>query len=257
VPSYAWFDGTSEVYYLGEPLADVPTVPLVADVAAAFGMDEGTEAVVLGMPNGDVTAGTNTKLYPMKEHWGKLAQRTDPATGERTLVGHSTFEFFRTGSYCRAVAVGTGDITSDTPPGENEPNCGLAEPGDPRMPPNVAVVPVHTYQTINHGVEDEDNALRCGACHSALRGGPARMDLQGALGYELRTGPSAVPGSRVSGDLNGDPDRICRQCHENEDGEDREFEKVHSRHVEDKRQDCAACHNFSRPERNLTLSLDD
>jgi len=105
----------------------------------------------------------------MKERWSKLAMLTDPSSGEQTLVGHSTFEFFRTGSFCRAVAIGIGKITSDTPPSRDEPNCGLAEPGDKRMPRNVTVVPVHTYQTINHGVEREDNALACGACHNFTR----------------------------------------------------------------------------------------
>ena len=56
IPSYAWFDGTSEVYYLGEPLDGVPTVPLDADVAASFvgNFNAGDPAYVIGMPNGDV-----------------------------------------------------------------------------------------------------------------------------------------------------------------------------------------------------------
>ncbi len=106
-PSYAWFDGTSEVYYLGEPLDGVPTIPLDANVAASFvgNFNAGDPAYVIGMPNGDVTSTSlGTKIYPMKEHWGKLA-RNDV---DNTLVGHSTFEFFRTGSFCRAVAVGLG-----------------------------------------------------------------------------------------------------------------------------------------------------
>ena len=106
IPSYAWFDGTSEVYFLGEPLDDVPTVPLSANIAERFVGDfiPGDPAYVLGAPNGDVTGGIDTKLYPMKEHWGKLAR--NDVTNE--LIGHSTFEFFRTGSICRAVAVGLG-----------------------------------------------------------------------------------------------------------------------------------------------------
>ena len=35
---------------------------------------------------------------------------------------------------------------------------------------------------------------------------------------------------------------------------DRSFTEVHSRHVQDLGKDCAACHNFSRPERGLSLS---
>ena len=129
-------------------------------------------------------------------------------------------------------------------------------PGDLEMPPNTSIVPVFTYQTINHGVEPEDNALGgdargCGSCHAGLSAGPRQLDLAG-LGYGLRTLPSAVIGTRVT-TLNGNLDAICTQCHDNE-GEDRDFSGVHERHVEKEGKDCASCHNFSRPERGLTLS---
>ncbi len=227
-PSYAWFDGTSEIYYLGEPLDGVPTIPLDASVAASFVGDyqAGDPAYVIGMPNGDVKSPV-AKLYPMKEHWGKLA-RNDL---DNTLVGHSTFEFFRTGSFCRAVAVGLGldDV--------NEPKSSVCDgfPGDTEMPPNTTVVPVHTYQTINHGVETEGNALGCNQCH----GSTARMDLQGELGYELK-GPES---------------QVCTQCHDWEGT--MSFTEVHKKHVDDKRRDCSVCHTFSRPERGLSTELSD
>jgi hypothetical protein len=53
--------------------------------------------------------------------------------------------------------------------------------------------------------------------------------------------------------LNGNLDAICTQCHDNEH-EDRDFSDVHERHVREEGKDCAACHNFSRPERGLALS---
>jgi hypothetical protein len=227
----------------------VPTVPLDASIAASFAGDfnAGDPAYVLGQPNGDVST-TTAKLYPMKPHWSKLA-RNDL---ENKLVGHSTFEFFRTGSFCRAVAVGLG---------LDEPNAATSNvcngtPGNLEMPINTSIVPVFTYQTINHGVEREDNALGgdargCGSCHGALRGGPKQLDLAG-LGYGLRTLPSVVAGTRTN-NLNGNLDAICTQCHENE-REDRDFSGVHERHVEKEGKDCAACHNFSRPERGLVLS---
>jgi hypothetical protein len=226
-PSYAWFDGTSEVYYLGESLDGVPTVPLDAGVAASFvgNFNSGDPAYVLGMPNGDVKS-SGAKLYPMKEHWGKLA-RNDL---DNTLVGHSTFEFFRTGSFCRAVAVGLGldEVNAD----ESSVCEGL--PGDTEMPPNTTTVAVHTYQTINHGVETEDNALGCNDCH----GSTARMDLKGELGYGLK-GPES---------------QVCTQCHgvERKDSYDGGyFAYIHDKHVRDKRKDCSTCHSFSRPERGL------
>ena len=246
IPSYAWFDGTSEVYYLGESLEGVPTIPLAADIAARFvgNFNAGDPAYVLGMPNGDVTGNTETKIYPMKEHWGKLA--INEATNE--LIGHSTFEFFRTGSFCRAVAVGLGLDE------ENQATSSVCNgnPGDPNdMPPNTTTVAVHTFQTINHGVEPRGNALDCGSCHASQSGGPLQMEL-GSLGYGPRTLPSVVTGTNRT-TLNGDLNNICSQCHGNETG-GRGFDSVHSRHVQSLRRDCAACHNFSRPERGLSLN---
>lgn len=250
IPSYAWFDGTSEVYYLGESLDSVPTVPLDAGVAASFtgNFNAGAPAYVIGMPNGDVTSTSlGTKLYPMKEHWGKLARNDDT----NTLIGHSTFEFFRTGSFCRAVAVGLGLEEVNVDP--STLCSGL--PGDLEMPSgtNTSVVAVHTYQTINHGVEPQGDALNCGSCHSSQNGGPLQMDL-GALGFGPRTLPSVVINTDQA-TLNGNLNNICSQCHDNETGNnDRSFTEVHNRHVASENKDCAACHNFSRPERGLSLS---
>ena len=252
VPSYTWFDGTSEVMYLGEPLGGVPTVPLDGAIATKFAgtnignFDAGDPAYALGMPNGDVTSST-AKLYPMKQHWGKLA-RNDAAN---SLVGHSTFEFFRTGSFCRAVAVGLG---------ENPDDACTGTPGSTEMPTGITTVPVFTYQTINHGVEPKANALGgslagCGSCHQDLAptGTTARLDTA-SLGYGPRTAPSLVVSTNRT-TLNGNLDNICSQCHSNEtSAQDRGFDEVHKRHVTDKKKDCAACHNFSRPERSLSLS---
>jgi hypothetical protein len=229
IPSYAWFDGTSEVYYLGEPLDSVPTVPLDAGVAASFvgNFNAGDPAYVIGMPNGDVAGDTGTKLYPMKEHWGKLA-RNDV---DNTLIGHSTFEFFRTGSFCRAVAVGMGLDEVNVDPSTV---CdGI--PGALEMPrdTDTSVVAVHTYQTINHGVETIGSALDCNDCH----GSTARMNLQVDLGYALK-GPES---------------QVCTQCHGSEDSMG--FSGVHDRHVRREGKDCSVCHTFSRPERGLSTSL--
>ncbi len=232
IPSYAWFDGTSEIYYLGESLDNVPTVPLVADVAASFigNFQTGDPAYVIGLPNGNVTdTSLETKLYPMKEHWGKLA-RNDT---DNTLVGHSTFEYFRTGSFCRAVAVGLGlDEVSVDPSSVCE-----GFPGGTEMPPNTTTVAVHTYQTINHGVETRAGALKCGDCHAGMAGGPVRMDLSGDLGYAL----------------NGPESQVCTQCHVSKGSMN--FSGIHNKHVALEGKDCSVCHTFSRPERGLSTTL--
>ncbi|HYN77973.1 MAG TPA: hypothetical protein VES73_09285, partial [Lamprocystis sp. (in: g-proteobacteria)] len=252
IPSYTWFDGTSEVAYLDQPLSDVQTFPLDASIAAKFvgGYVAGEPAYALGMPNGDALSAT-AKIYPMKKHWGKLAR--NDATD--TLVGHSTFEFFRTGSFCRAVAVGLGLEQENT---DTSTVCKEGTPGSLEMPDGTTTVPVFTYQTINHGVEPKANALGgntagCGSCHSALTGGPARMVMKD-LGYGLRTATSVVV-STLRPTLSGNLDNICSQCHSNKTStKDRAFAEVHNRHVSSKRKDCAACHNFTRPERGLSLS---
>jgi hypothetical protein len=216
VPTYQWFDGTSEVYYLTEDLTNVPRIALSGQEAASLGLPSGSDAYVLGMPNGSV-AGAGAKLTPMKEHLGKVARHQ----ATNTLVAHSTYEFFRTGDFGHAVEQGMAQTPGMTATDAYE------------------IVGVHTYQSINHGVEPEDNALECGACHASLSGGPLRMDLTGALGYELK-GPES---------------QVCRQCHEDE--EDMNFLELHDKHVKDKRRDCSTCHNFSRPGRGLSTRIGD
>ncbi len=190
LPTYRWFDGTSEVYVLGQVPAEN------ADGEKAF-----------GVPNGDVAA-ADAKIYPMKEHRSVSAQHD--ATG--LMIPHSTYAFFTQNSFDEAVRVGM----------ELE---GLEG--------SYSLVDVHTYQTINHGVEDEDNALACNECHEST----SRMDLQGELGYGLKASAREV----------------CTQCHEYERSEG--FRKNHTKHVTDKGIDCSACHGFSRQERGLNPDL--
>jgi hypothetical protein len=123
-PSYQWFDGTSQVYYLTEPLTNTPRKTLPETMVAALNMDPGTQAYVMGRPNPNPENATTrvsgaslaaAKIYPMKEHWGKLARNVNvpisaqnPNVPINSLIPQSTFEFFRTGSFCRSVAEGLG-----------------------------------------------------------------------------------------------------------------------------------------------------
>jgi hypothetical protein len=201
-PSYAWFNGTSEIYYLGEKLAALDatagrTKPLSVDMAAVLDFAAGTKTYVLGKPNGSAADAT-AKIYPMKEHWGKLAKNT--ATGE--IIPQSTYEFFRTGSWCRSVAKGLGKadgVIDSLCPSQNSP-----------LPAGAEEIPVHTYQTLNHGVEVQTNALgannQCNLCHtgSGSASNVKRMQLSGTggLGYDLRE-PATSTG-------------LCNNCHGSE-----------------------------------------
>jgi hypothetical protein len=164
----------------------------------------------MGTPIGSVNS-AGAKIYPMKEHISNSARHD--ATGQ--LVPHSTFKYFVTGDFNQAVA------------------DGMAYAG---LNGSWTVVPVHTYQTINHGVEPSTSALACGQCHDSLGAETPRMDLQGELGYTLKPGLS-----------NGN----CTVCHGVK--EVKPFKTIHDIHVKNKRYDCSWCHTFSRPERGLRM----
>ena len=200
-PTYQWFDGTSQVYVLGQNLDNFPTTTL----------PDGSQAITLGLPNGWVDT-ANAKIFPMKEHTSKSAVHL----ASNSLIAHSTYDFFRTGNFDNAI------------------QSALEQTG--RSGDSYRIAEVHTYQTINHGVEASEAALACGACHASLSGGPVRMDLANDMGYELKA----------------DQATVCTQCHGREDS--LSFTRVHEKHVTDKRYDCSNCHNFSRPERGLRMS---
>jgi hypothetical protein len=150
----------------------------------------------------------------MKEHRSVSAQLD--ASGE--MIPHSTFEFFTTSSFDQAVVE------------------GMLREG---MQGTYTLTNVHTYQTINHGVEDDSNSLNCGECHQAYNnnGFRPRMDLTGELGYSLKASAQ----------------QVCTECHEEK--EKKGFKVIHKKHVKDKKIDCGACHDFSRPERGLITDV--
>lgn len=191
VPTYRWFDGTSLANELDQ-------APIQNDLGEA----------ILALPNGSVQS-PGAKLYPMKVHRSNAARHD--ASG--LLVPHSTFTYFSSGDFAKAIHRG-------------QELSGLSGP--------TTIVPVLEYQTINHGVVAASAALQCGACHSAYsEGGPARMNLKADLGYELKAATS----------------HLCTQCHGSKTAS---FVTVHDKHVRGKGYDCSVCHNFSRAERGLT-----
>lgn len=194
-PTYAWYDGTSKVYDLGQ---------------VAWQNDAGQYE--FAEPNGDVS-GSEAMITPMKEHLSMSALHD--ATGQ--IIPHSTFTYFVTGDFVQAVEDG-------------QAASGLTGAW--------TRVDVHTWQTINHGVQPKGKALACGQCHASMKTASQtlRMDLQGKLGYALKGAQATV----------------CTQCHELEDDEEEStFSVIHDKHVDDKRYDCSWCHSFSRAERGL------
>ena len=172
---------------------------------------DGTGAInkALGAKNRDA------KIYPMKEHWGKLARHNN----SNALIGHSTYEFFRTGDFDYAV------------------QQGMAESG---LTGSYDVVPVHTFQTINHGVEPATSALgangTCGTCHDVpitgfTTGKPLRMKLELDMGY-------AVTRAGITAGTNGNYSCSVSGCHGTKTGN---FTSIHSR-SQHRSAGCTACH---------------
>jgi hypothetical protein len=90
-------------------------------------------------------------------------------------------------------------------------------------------VQTERYMGLFHEVASKSQALSCNSCHN----GGTRLDFD-ALGY--------APNDTY----NGKP--LCASCHRDESDEWDEnefFEKVHKKHVQDKRYDCIRCHAFT------------
>jgi hypothetical protein len=153
IPTYKWFDGTSNVYVLGQTA-----------------QQDANGDYVLADPNGFVDT-ANAMIYPMKVHRSNTALHD--ATGQ--LIPHSTFKYFVTGDMAQAVQDGmdyaglTGawsmvnvinyqTINHGVEPKTNALYCGRC----------------HEGYTLNGG--DERLAI----------------DFQGELGYELKDDPTVV-----------------------------------------------------------------
>ena len=75
------------------------------------------------------------------------------------------------------------------------------------------------------------NALTCTQCHTSTA---TQMNLKD-MGYAMK----------------GTQSTTCTQCHEKENIPS--YTSLHKEHVTEKKYDCSWCHNFSRPERGLTM----
>jgi hypothetical protein len=159
-------------------------------------------------PIGDVKDAAS-KLYPFKYKTAVQPKTID----DNRLIALDTFEYLKT----------SGDVVTAVEKGLSNMNYG-----DNPVPAYEWVV-TDTYQLLNHGINPASGALQCADCH----GTTAQMDLQGELGYQLKSTEATV----------------CTQCHNRK--ENKGFFDVHARHVSSKQLDCSNCHIFSRPERGF------
>ena len=104
---------------------------------------------------------------------------------------------------------------------------GMAYMGIPTTTPYTTVL-TDEYQVLNHQVEPAGSAMSCAGCHENTT-----VNLKG-MGYALKGATSVV----------------CSQCHNAKTPGN--YTRIHS-HSLNKGYDCSWCHNFSRPERGLTM----
>ncbi len=149
---------------------------------------------------------TGAKIYAFKHHLGN--QPIDPVT--RNLLPLKIGLFFQTGGIDQAVQQGAKEI------GWSNNGYEFAQ--------------TERFMGLFHEVAPSGQALSCNDCHSD--GG--RMDFP-ALGYS----PNATYNGKA----------LCASCHEDKSNEWRGnefFNKVHEKHVDDKKYDCSKCHAFSK-----------
>jgi hypothetical protein len=174
--------------------------------------DPATGGFPTSRPDGGVDdTSPDNKLYPFKYKTAVQPMRTST----RELIALDTSVYFR-----------SADATTRA---DTAVKAGLKNMGYPEDDA-YHWVKTDTFQLLNHQVSPSGQALNCSACHGSTR----RMDLKGELGYGLK-GSQAV---------------TCTQCHRSKN-ENLNFNQMHTKHVSDKRYDCAWCHGFSRPERGL------
>lgn len=173
--------------------------------------DPQTGRITTSRPIGDINE-VPSKLYPFK-----YKTATQPlATELNQLIALDTSVYFLNGNVQSSIESGLA-------------NMGYL-PNEP-----FSWVETDTMQLLTHEIAPASAALACTSCHNNT----SRMDLTGALGYQLK-------GTRST---------VCTQCHEMKSYEgSTEYVKVHEKHVSSKRYDCNWCHDFSRPERGLKLT---
>ncbi len=161
--------------------------------------------VTMAAPWGSITE-PGAKINAFKHH--TAVQGRDVAT--QALLPVKAGILFQTGDVDRALRQGAAEV-----------GLPLAQGYD--------FVPTERFMGLFHEVAPKAQALQCSACHN----GGTRMDFD-ALGYTPKT------------TRNGRP--LCASCHEDESGEwnaNELFNKVHEKHVKDKRINCIECHIFT------------
>ena len=162
--------------------------------------------VTMAAPLGAVTD-TGAKIEAFKHHRGVQAYDLDT----QALLPVKAGILFQTGDVDRAIRQGAADV-------------GLP------LAKGYGFVDTERYMGLFHEVAPSSEALQCNACHN----GGTRMDFD-ALGYTPKT------------TRNGK--KLCASCHGDESGEwsaSELFNKVHEKHVTDKKINCIECHIFAK-----------
>ena len=162
--------------------------------------------VLLSGPLGSVND-PNAKISPFKHH-----QATQPvALDSKFIIPLKMGIVFQTGNMVNAIQQGAAAL-----------GWSLAN--------GYGFLQTERYMQINHGVTPASQALTCTSCHY----GATRLSFA-ELGYTPKTTRNSKP--------------LCASCHEDESNEwsaATRFDKIHAKHVTDKKINCSECHTFSK-----------
>ena len=227
IPTFAKVTSTDMVRDFSQPAEiDVkkqlyePHIDRASNVIPEYGFFNGTSYIYQFMtpaipndagyvnmagPWGSVTE-PGSKINAFKHHTAVQGRDVDT----KALLPVKAGILFQTGDVDRALRQGATDV-----------GLPLAHGYD--------FVPTERFMGLFHEVAPKGQALQCSACHN----GGARLDFN-ALGYT----PKTTRNGRA----------LCASCHEDKSREwpaSELFEKVHEKHVTDKRINCIECHIFS------------
>jgi hypothetical protein len=225
LPEYRWFDGTSQVYNIGEKLSPNP---------------DGT--YTMARANGEAFDG-KSQIVPIKNHWSVM-----PLSDDGQVVPPVIMRMFMTGSFDGAIRSGMNEqgmsggysmvnanaemlLSHGVDPKSAAPSCGECHAGTGKsdlmipfsdlgyhtFPAKVANCTLcHEKESLNwesvHNRHVRSERLSCTQCHTTEPTGFIKPAQQ-----------------------------LCASCHRYEEPEDRD--ELHEEHIE-KGLTCKSCHTF-------------
>ena len=226
-PEYAWFDGTSYVYNIGETIT--PDASGVYHMAKANGgpFDGKSSIVPIKRHFSSMPLHESGKIIPPAIMWMFMTGDFDIA------VQKGMEEQGMTGNYSIVKADAEMLITHGVDPKDKAPSCVECHSGTGSTPDGAGMVPFAAlgYHTVPAAVRS------CNLCHEKKSMGWESMhSYHAGRGLSCTSCHTAEPTGFVKAQ-----NILCSSCHERKSWKN----EGHKKHVAEKRIACIKCHTFS------------